>query len=68
MQYMNTQLPNLTKMSYFPGIARVPGVLWKEATRKKFLKSLTPVYPTKAGRGRKKALAYQLSYPLEPSL
>lgn len=67
MQYMNAQLPNLTKTSYFPGIVWVPGVLWKEATRKKVL-SLTPVYQTKAGRGRKKALAYQLSYPLELSL
>lgn len=40
---MNAQLPNLIKTSYFPGIVWVPGVSWKEATRKKFLKSLTPV-------------------------
>lgn len=64
---MNAQLPNLTKTRYFPGIVWVSAVLWKEATRKKFL-GLTPVYQTKAGRGRKQALAYQLSYSLELSL
>ena len=54
---MTTQLPNLNKMSYFLGTVWIPGVLWQEATRKKFLKSSTPIFQTKAGRGRKKELA-----------
>lgn len=55
---MTTQLPNLNKMNYFLGTVST-AVLWKETTRKKSLKSSTPVYQTKAGRGRKRGLATQ---------
>ena len=56
---MTTQLPNLNKTNYFLGTVSTAGVLWTETTRKKFLKSSTPVYQTKAGRGRKRGLATQ---------